>query len=332
MAYPPRVWDIPPPPGAEEYQPTPMPPAPTHPPVYMNPVYYTGLNYNPPPGVFYPPNDRFNSPAPPGTTTERYSRKSPSPRRSRFSRRTPSPPRRYKRSRSRHRSRSRSRSRYHRHDSRSSKRRHHRSRSRSPRSRKSRSRSRYSSRHRRHKSSSSSASRSTKSRTKSPSPIEETQTSTEEVRTQHRGLDRKSHKEFIKTKAQEYSNKRNSSVDSDAANSFKNDGSFLEMFKKLQEEKVKKEPEVSDEIDNPEKILNIVAAASTLLEPTKPPMLPVVAKRRGGRALKTGMVEKKRFVVQEEQPKDAWAVYMKEVKRYKEACCDDDSKTRPLVK
>lgn len=46
-------------------------------------------------------------------------------------------------------------------------------------------------------------------------------------------------------------------------------------------------------MENPEKILNI-AAASTLLEITKPSILPVVAKGRGGRDLKTEMVEKER--------------------------------------
>lgn len=155
-----------------------------------------------------------------------------------------------------------------------------------------------------------------------------------------KGLDRQSHKEFIKSKAQEYARNQHRD-DKDASNTFKNDGSFLEMFKKLQEQKSDGGGPSSsarpggddDDLDNkpPEKILNIVAAASTL-ETQKPPTLPIVSKRRGGRILKTGIVEKKRLVVQEEQPKDAWAVYMKEVKRYKEACCDDDSKTRPLVK
>lgn len=100
-------------------------------------------------------------------------------------------------------------------------------------------------------------------------------------------------------------------------NAFKNDGSFLEMFKKMQEEQQKTEAAKQE--------------ASTS-ENKKP--LPVFGKRRGGRVLKTGMVQKTRAMQDNEleNPQDAWSIYMKEVKKYKEACCDDDSKTRPLVK
>lgn len=96
---------------------------------------------------------------------------------------------------------------------------------------------------------------------------------------------------------------------------FKNDGSFLEMFKKMQEEQQKAESSKSEEA-----------------EQKKP--LPAFGKRRGGRVLKTGLVQKSRANQQEElnDVQDPWSIYLKEVKRYKEACCDDDSKTRPLVK
>lgn len=62
--------------------------------------------------------------------------------------------------------------------------------------------------------------------------------------------------------------------------------------------------------------------------------LPFFGKRRGGRVLKTGMVQKTRAMEDNdmENAQDAWSIYMKEVKKYKEACCDDDTKTRPLVK
>lgn len=95
---------------------------------------------------------------------------------------------------------------------------------------------------------------------------------------------------------------------------FKNDGSFLEMFKKMQElQKVKEEP---PEMQQPKK-----------------PLLPVFGKRRGGKVLKTGMVAKVRNVEEDSSnAQDAWSVYMKEVRKYKEVHCDDDSKTRPLVK
>lgn len=99
-------------------------------------------------------------------------------------------------------------------------------------------------------------------------------------------------------------------------NAFKNDGSFLEMFKKMQEE----QKAANAQKTTPEN------------EPKKP--LPAFGKRRGGRVLKTGLVQKQTVVQNTEgpEPQDAWSIYLKEVKRYKEACCDDDSKTRPLVK
>lgn len=94
---------------------------------------------------------------------------------------------------------------------------------------------------------------------------------------------------------------------------FKNDGSFLEMFKKMQEQQKAQETLASTE--------------------EKKPVVPAFGKRRGGKVLKTGLVQKVRLTTDEESnAQDAWSVYMKEVRRYKEACCDDDSKTRPLVK
>lgn len=101
-------------------------------------------------------------------------------------------------------------------------------------------------------------------------------------------------------------------------NAFKNDGSFLEMFKKMQEEQQKAAEAAKEQ-----------AGASEIKKP-----LPAFGKRRGGRVLKTGLVEKTKIMEEPTHSEglDAWSVYMKEVKRYKEACCDDDSKTRPLVK
>ncbi|XP_057662629.1 CLK4-associating serine/arginine rich protein [Diorhabda carinulata] len=97
-------------------------------------------------------------------------------------------------------------------------------------------------------------------------------------------------------------------------NVFKNDGTFLEMFKKMQEQQKK----VEETAPVPE---------------TSKKVLPVFGKRRGGKVLKTGLVQKAKPQNEEETTsQDAWSVYMKEVRKYKEACCDDDSKTRPLVK
>ncbi|XP_021189961.3 serine/arginine-rich splicing factor 4 [Helicoverpa armigera] len=95
----------------------------------------------------------------------------------------------------------------------------------------------------------------------------------------------------------------------------KNDGSFLEMFKKMQEVTKKAEPEKKPEI--------------------KKPALPFIGKRRGGRVLKTGLVKKAKAIDEQtadSAPKDAWSLYMQEVKKYRETSCEEERKTRPLVK
>lgn len=100
------------------------------------------------------------------------------------------------------------------------------------------------------------------------------------------------------------------------SNAFKNDGSFMEMFKKMQEQ-MQPEPQPT----------------TSILEekPIAPPPL-MVGKRRGGRILKTGMVAKPKTGQTAEQPKDAWSLYMAEVKKYREVCCQEEDNTRPLVK
>lgn len=77
---------------------------------------------------------------------------------------------------------------------------------------------------------------------------------------------------------------------------------------------------------------NAVKPGTSSEQPKK--VLPAFGKRRGGRVLKTGMVEKTRNSDEDELAKaqDPWSIYLKEVKKYKEACCDDDLKTRPLIK
>lgn len=93
----------------------------------------------------------------------------------------------------------------------------------------------------------------------------------------------------------------------------RNDGSFLEMFKKMQE--ITKKEEVSK-------------------QEIKKPILPFIGKRRGGRVLKTGLVKKAKAIDEQpaESPKDAWSLYMQEVKKYRETSCEEERKTRPLVK
>lgn len=95
---------------------------------------------------------------------------------------------------------------------------------------------------------------------------------------------------------------------------FVNDGSFLETFKNMQQHYAEQE-----------------ASSATKLHTEESLKLPLFGRRRGGKILKTGIVEKKLPTQQQETPKDAWALYLQEVKRYKNACCGGDS-SRPLVK
>uniref|UniRef100_A0A2M4BNA7 Putative splicing factor arginine/serine-rich 7 n=1 Tax=Anopheles marajoara TaxID=58244 RepID=A0A2M4BNA7_9DIPT len=171
---------------------------------------------------------------------------------------------------------------------------------------------------------------------------------------------------------------------------FVNDGSFLEMFKKLQEQPllaaaagtfpvaaastvtsltdtqtmpmVVVPPGVSHVVPSPSGVAAYTAYAggapgvvAPVVAPTTalgvsalsttpvtkaiakeppPPPLPVFGRRRGGKILKTGLVKKVRPVeeVTADAPNDAWSLYLQEVKKYKSASCDADSKTRPLVK
>lgn len=97
---------------------------------------------------------------------------------------------------------------------------------------------------------------------------------------------------------------------------FANDGSFLETFKKMQEQQQQK----FEQIEGERKFVQ---------------QKPVFGKRRGGKILKTGIVQKPKLVDElsgEINQNDAWALYLQEVKKYKNVSCDADSKTRPLVK
>lgn len=105
---------------------------------------------------------------------------------------------------------------------------------------------------------------------------------------------------------------------------FANDGSFLETFKKMQEQQ---KQQVHDHKSEP-----TTAALPAAQQQYQKPMF---SKRRGGKILKTGIVQKPKVAdetVTEETPNDAWSLYLQEVKKYKNVSCDADSKTRPLVK
>lgn len=66
------------------------------------------------------------------------------------------------------------------------------------------------------------------------------------------------------------------------------------------------------------------------------PVLPVIAKRRAAKILKTGIVhkpKKEEEVEEKDSSNDAWSRYMQEVNRYRSnICIEEDSKTRPLMK
>lgn len=106
---------------------------------------------------------------------------------------------------------------------------------------------------------------------------------------------------------------------------FANDGSFLETFKKLQEQQ-------KQHVHEHHKVEPSAAAIPAVQQQYQKPMF---SKRRGGKILKTGIVQKTKIAdesVTEETPNDAWSLYLQEVKKYKNVSCDADSKTRPLVK
>lgn len=102
-----------------------------------------------------------------------------------------------------------------------------------------------------------------------------------------------------------------------AATGFMNDGSFLEQFKKMQDEYKQQQ-----ETERKKK------AAEERLK-----SLPI-RRRGGGKILKTGIVAKTKLNEDgsEVPPSDAWSIYLKEVQKYKNTSCDSDAKTRPLVK
>nr|XP_018895637.1 PREDICTED: uncharacterized protein C19orf43 homolog [Bemisia tabaci] len=125
----------------------------------------------------------------------------------------------------------------------------------------------------------------------------------------------------------EPSKRSQSSTPPTLTNVFRNDGSFLEMFKKLQE--------TSGSSLKPPAAKIPVPSSDSSCSKSKP-SIPFVGKRRGGKVLPCGKVKKVKTSDTEEkddEPKDAWSQYLKEVKKYREANCDEeDNKTRPLVK
>lgn len=121
---------------------------------------------------------------------------------------------------------------------------------------------------------------------------------------------------------------------------FANDGSFLEMFKSMQQGNLQQQtqqqtPQLGDTQSQLASVEPAVPSKSVPTTSTANPiarLLPV--KRRGAKILKTGIVQKQRITEEndEAQPSDSWNAYLKEVKRYKTVTCSDDNMTRSLVK
>lgn len=114
---------------------------------------------------------------------------------------------------------------------------------------------------------------------------------------------------------------------------FANDGSFLDMFKKMQEQQQQQQQGTGE--GSSSSGVTVGVAKSSATTEVKRPVGPMFGKRRGGKILKTGIVEKKKPIEDlsaDAAPGDAWSQYMKEVKRYKAVSCDTENKNRPLVK
>lgn len=136
------------------------------------------------------------------------------------------------------------------------------------------------------------------------------------------------------------------------ATGFANDGSFLEMFKRMQQQIA---PAVEESgaaqtqfypgtsaapvpptaaVAIAAKVVNPIQVKAVQQPQPQPVPVPIVGRRRGGKILKTGIVKKPKPIEESyvDTPNDAWNLYLQEVKKYKNASCDADSKTRPLVK
>ncbi|KAG8195309.1 hypothetical protein JTE90_028456 [Oedothorax gibbosus] len=99
----------------------------------------------------------------------------------------------------------------------------------------------------------------------------------------------------------------------------------MELFKKKMEEEAKAEATGSGTSEG--------EGSKTADDKLKLPAS--LVKRRGNKILKTGLVKKQKVAEDGDEPppsNDAWSRYMAEVKKYRQQACDEDGKTRPLVK
>lgn len=139
-----------------------------------------------------------------------------------------------------------------------------------------------------------------------------------------------------------------------AQNAFKNDGSFLEVYQRFEQQQQQQQKAKFAELPLLEvQVSQTSSAAATTTIPTTTTAttskntlvvasekrsetlktLPIIGKRKN-KALKTGMVKKVKPDDEKKlsKPTDAWSMYLDEVKRYQETVGEQDNKTRPLVK
>lgn len=121
-----------------------------------------------------------------------------------------------------------------------------------------------------------------------------------------------------------------------AQNAFKNDGSFLEVFKRFQQQQqqIPQQPKSEEKVSQASTTSVATTLAVASEKRSKPPKtLPIIGKRKN-KALKTGIVKKVKPDDEKKpsKPTDAWSLYLDEVKRYQETVGEQDNKTRPLVK
>lgn len=123
---------------------------------------------------------------------------------------------------------------------------------------------------------------------------------------------------------------------------FANDGSFLEIFKKMQQAQASTSSAATSAAKSNTPVVPAIAATA---HPSTAPYLaaaaagksapppPLVGRRRGGKILKTGVVAKPKIQTDANaDPKDFWSLYLAEVNKYKNTACESEQGNRPLVK
>ncbi|XP_022178739.1 uncharacterized protein C19orf43-like [Myzus persicae] len=135
-----------------------------------------------------------------------------------------------------------------------------------------------------------------------------------------------------------------------AQNAFKNDGSFLEVYQRFEQQQQQQQkariaelPILEVQVSQTSSAAAAATAATTTTNTASAVVsekrsetlktLPIIGKRKN-KALKTGVVKKVKPDDEKKQskPTDAWSLYLDEVKRYQETVGEQDNKTRPLVK